>query len=241
LSTLLGKLLKVSNLDAFYGATQALWGVSFEVGEAEIVALIGGNGAGKTTTLRAISRLLKPRRGEVLFKDRPIHGLAPQDIVKLGIAHVPEGRRIFTDLTVLENLEMGAYTVASRAEIARRLERGFEIFPRLRERRTQAGGTLSGGEQQMLAMARALMQDPELLLLDEPSMGLSPLLVERVFEVIAAVNALGKTILLVEQNANMALRIAHRGFVLQTGRIALSGAAQDLLNDPMVRAAYLGE
>ena len=234
-------LLTVKDIDAFYGATQALWGISFEVGKAEIVALIGGNGAGKTTTLRAVSRLLKPRRGEVRFKDRPIQGLPPQEIVKLGIAHVPEGRRIFTQLTVLENLEMGAYTVASRGEIARRMDRNFELFPRLKERRAQAGGTLSGGEQQMLAMARALMQDPELLLLDEPSMGLSPLLVERVFEIIVTVNGLGKTVLLVEQNANMALKIAHRGFVLQTGRIAHSGPAKDLLSDPMVRKAYLGE
>ena len=234
-------LLEVRDVHTYYGKIHALKGVSFAVGKGEIVTLIGGNGAGKTTTLRTISSLLRPRSGEVYFKGKRLTGLPPHEIVKLGMAHVPEGRRIFPRLSVRENLEMGAFTVGDRDLIASRIERGFALFPRLRERQSQLGGTLSGGEQQMLAVARALMQDPEIILLDEPSMGLSPLFVETIFQIIDDLNKAGKTILLVEQNALMALGVAHRGYVLQTGRIILEDSAERLAANETVRKAYLGE
>jgi branched-chain amino acid transport system ATP-binding protein len=234
-------LLEVRDLHTWYGGIHALQGVGFEVHQGEIVTLIGGNGAGKTTTLASISRLLPIRAGEIRFEGASIAGLAPHEVVRRGIAHVPEGRRIFPDLTVLENLEMGAFILDSKPEIARRIEENFTLFPRLRERVRQLGGTLSGGEQQMLAVARALMQAPRILLLDEPSMGLSPLYVERIFDIVEAINKRGTTILLVEQNAHMALGIAHRAYVLQTGRVTMEGDAAHLLSDESIRAAYLGE
>lgn len=233
-------LLDVRDLHVFYGHVQALKGVSFHVKQGEIVALIGGNGAGKTTTLHTLSKLLAPRSGEIRLAGRPIDKMDADEIVRNGITHVPEGRRIFSRLTVRENLEMGAYLLTSKAEIARRIEASFELFPRLRERERQYGGTLSGGEQQMLAMARALMLDPRIILLDEPSMGLSPLFVEKIFEIIQSVNKSGKTVVLVEQNALMALDIAHRGYVLQSGRVVMEGDARRLAKDPTVQAAYLG-
>ncbi|WP_181699497.1 ABC transporter ATP-binding protein [Chthonobacter albigriseus] len=234
-------LLEVRDLQAYYGHIHALKGVSFKVEKGEIVTLIGGNGAGKTTTLATISRLLTSSTGDILFEGRSITGLEPHDVVNAGIAHVPEGRRIFSGLTILENLEMGAFALSDKAEIARRLEHGFTLFPRLKERVKQLGGTLSGGEQQMLAVARALMQNPRILLLDEPSMGLSPLFVERIFEIIEAINREGTTVLLVEQNAHMALGIAHRAYVLKNGEIAMEGDARHLLSDDAIREAYLGE
>ncbi|WP_448950920.1 ABC transporter ATP-binding protein [Labrys neptuniae] len=233
-------LLDVRDLHVFYGHVQALKGVSFHVKQGEIVALIGGNGAGKTTTLHTLSKLLAPRSGEIRLAGRPIDKMDADEIVRNGITHVPEGRRIFSRLTVRENLEMGAYLLTSKAEVARRIEASFELFPRLRERERQYGGTLSGGEQQMLAMARALMLDPHIILLDEPSMGLSPLFVEKIFEIIQSVNKSGKTVVLVEQNALMALDIAHRGYVLQSGRVVMEGDARRLAKDPTVQAAYLG-
>jgi len=233
-------MLTVRNIDAYYGRIRALSGVSLEVERGEIVTLIGANGAGKSSTLRCISGSLKPRTGEVLYKGSPIHRLGAEKVVALGIGHVSEGRKIFPRMTVEENLDIGAYLVRDRKLIQERKEAGFELFPVLRQRRAQKGGTLSGGEQQMLAIARALMQDPELLLLDEPSMGLAPLLVDLIFETIAKLNRSGKTILLVEQNARMALQIAHRAYVLQTGSIGLSGPSADLARDPAVQAAYLG-
>jgi branched-chain amino acid transport system ATP-binding protein len=215
--------------------------VDLEAGEGEIVTLIGANGAGKTTTLRAISGLIPPRAGRVVLDGRAITGLPPHRIVALGVSHAPEGRRIFTDLTVRENLALGAYVAHSRRVEAQRLERVLALFPRLRERIEQPGGTLSGGEQQMLAIGRALMASPRVLLLDEPSLGLAPILVQEIFREIARINREdGATILLVEQNAHMALSLAHRGYVLETGRIALHGEAKGLLSDPQVRGAYLG-
>jgi branched-chain amino acid transport system ATP-binding protein len=234
-------LLELRNVHAYYGQIHALKGISVQVHAGEIVTLIGGNGAGKTTTLRAVSSLLRPRGGDILFKGKRLNGLPPHEVVKLGMAHVPEGRRIFPRLSVRENLELGAYTVSSREKVAERIEKGFNLFPRLRERQAQLGGTLSGGEQQMLAVARALMQDPEIILLDEPSMGLSPLFVETIFQIIEDLNKAGKTILLVEQNALMALGVAHRGYVLQTGQIVLEDSAAALGANEMVRKAYLGE
>jgi branched-chain amino acid transport system ATP-binding protein len=233
-------LLEVRDLHVYYGAIHALQGISFAVGEGEIVTLIGANGAGKSTTLRAISGLLRARRGHIAFRGRDITSTAPERIVSLGIGQVPEGRKIFAPLTVRENLEMGAYTRRDAAEIARSLDRVFQSFPRLRERLHQLGGTLSGGEQQMLATARGLMSQPTLLLLDEPSMGLSPILVQEIFRIIQEINAQGTSILLVEQNALMALTIAHRAYVLETGRIVLEGSAQALREDPRIKAAYLG-
>jgi len=206
----------------------------------EIVTLIGANGAGKTTTLRTISGLVKPRQGQVLLEGRDITRLPPHEIAALGVGHVPEGRRIFPRLTVLENLEMGAYLVRDPKELQRRLQAVFELFPRLYERQDQPGGTLSGGEQQMLAIARALMMGPKIMLLDEPSMGLAPVLVETIFDVLRRLNEEGTTILLVEQNAHMALQVAHRGYVIETGRIVLEGPAAQLAQDPQVQAAYLG-
>ena len=233
-------MLKVESLDVAYGEIRALKGVGLEVGRGEIVTILGNNGAGKTTTLKTISGLLHPTAGTIMLEAEPLVGVPPHAIVSRGVAHVPEGRRIFNRLTVRENLTMGAY-LRSDAGIAADLERVFELFPRLAERITQVAGTLSGGEQQMLAIGRALMANPRLLLLDEPSMGLAPVLVEQIFDTIRDINHQGMTILLVEQNAAMALSIAHRGYVLETGSIALAGTAAELANNPEVRRAYLGE
>jgi branched-chain amino acid transport system ATP-binding protein len=226
---------------AGYGAIEVLKGVSLAVGAGEIVTLIGSNGAGKTTTLMCVCGVLRPRSGRILFDGRDLSGVPAHEIVRLGLAQSPEGRKIFPRLTVLENLEMGAFTRTDRAGARGDLERVFQLFPILAERRQQAGGTLSGGEQQMLAVGRALMAKPRLLLLDEPSLGLAPLIVKRIFEVIEELNRGGVTILLVEQNARMALKLAHRGYVMETGRITMSDRAAALLEDPRVRDAYLGE
>lgn len=234
-------LLEVENLQVYYGAIHALQGVSFGVEEGEIVTLIGANGAGKSTTLNTISGLLRPREGVIRFKGQEITKMQAHNIVRLGISQVPEGRKIFAPLTVQENLDMGAYTRTDAAEITKSRERVFASFPRLKERAAQLGGTLSGGEQQMLAMGRGLMSRPTLLLLDEPSMGLAPILVEEIFAIIQEINSQGTSILLVEQNANMALSIAHRGYVLETGSVVLSGSAQELRDNPQVKKAYLGE
>jgi branched-chain amino acid transport system ATP-binding protein len=233
-------LLEVEDLQVYYGAIHALQGISFGVNPGEIVTLIGANGAGKSTTLRTISGLLRARRGRIRFRGDDITMTPAERIVRLGIGQVPEGRKIFAPLTVQENLEMGAYTRSDPAEISASLERVFASFPRLKERLTQLGGTLSGGEQQMLAMARGLMSCPSLLLLDEPSMGLSPIMVEEIFRIIQTINAQGTSILLVEQNALMALQVAHRAYVLETGRIVLQGTAQELRESPKVKEAYLG-
>jgi branched-chain amino acid transport system ATP-binding protein len=233
-------LLEVKDLNVYYGAIHALQGIAFNVDEGEIVTLIGANGAGKSTTLKTLSGLLRPRTGTRRFDGKDMVSLAAEEIVTRGVVHVPEGRKIFAPLTVLENLQMGAYTRKDKAEIERSMQRVFTSFPRLRERLAQLGGTLSGGEQQMLAVARGLMARPRLLLLDEPSMGLAPILVEEIFEIIRQINRQGTTILLVEQNANMALQVANRGYVLETGRIALEGKAGDLLHNPQVIQAYLG-
>ena len=233
-------LLEVHDLNVYYGATHALQGISFTLNEGEIVTLIGANGAGKTTTLSTISGLLRPRRGYVRFKDQDITMMPAEQIVRQGISQVPEGRKIFAPLTVQENLEMGAFTRTDKAEIDRSLQRVFASFPRLKERLHQLGGTLSGGEQQMLATGRGMMSRPSLLLLDEPSMGLSPIMVEEIFKIIQEINSQGTSILLVEQNALMALAIAHRGYVLQTGEIVLSDTAENLKQNSMVQKAYLG-
>jgi branched-chain amino acid transport system ATP-binding protein len=233
-------MLEVRDLHVYYGEIHALKGVSFSVAEGEIVTLLGNNGAGKTTTLRALSGLLAPRTGDVRLDQTSLLSIAAHDIVRKGITHVPEGRRIFNRLTVTENLGMGAY-IRSDGGIGQDMERVFTVFPRLKERRVQVAGTLSGGEQQMLAIGRALMAKPRLLLLDEPSMGLAPVLVEQIFETVLTINKQGVTILLVEQNAAMALSIAGRGYVLETGRIALEGGAAELADNPEVRRAYLGE
>jgi branched-chain amino acid transport system ATP-binding protein len=232
-------LLAVESLDVRYGAIHALRGVSFEVNAGEIVTLIGSNGAGKSTLLRAISGLLRPSAGRILLRGVDVTRHAPEAIVALGCSHVPEGRRIFANLTVLENLQMGAWP--KRAGEAEGLERVFALFPRLRERLTQAGGTLSGGEQQMLAIGRALMAEPAVLLLDEPSLGLAPLLVRQIFAIVREINAQGTTVVLVEQNAHQALAIARRAYVLETGALAISGDAAELARDPRVRRAYLGD
>jgi branched-chain amino acid transport system ATP-binding protein len=233
-------LLEVNNLNVYYGAIHALQGISFNVEEGEIVTLIGANGAGKSTTLRTISGLLHPRNGNVKFKGEDITMKPAEQIVRLGISQVPEGRKIFAPLTVRENLEMGAYTRTDPAEIKQSMERVFASFPRLKERINQLGGTMSGGEQQMLATGRGLMSRPSLLLLDEPSMGLSPILVEEIFNIIKKINSEGTSILLVEQNALMALSIANRVYVLETGRIVLAGDAKEVAENPQVKAAYLG-
>lgn len=233
-------MLKVDNINVYYGAIHALKGISLEVPVGKIVTLIGGNGAGKSTTLRTISGLLKPKSGDIQLEGASIVGIPAQDIVKKGISQVPEGRRIFANMTVLENLELGAYTRKDTKNIKADLEQVFKRFPRLSERRSQSAGTLSGGEQQMLAMGRALMSRPRILLLDEPSMGLAPLLVKEIFEIIKEINQTGTTVLLVEQNANMALSIAHQAYVLETGRIALAGTATELAQSEAVRKAYLG-
>ncbi len=232
-------LLKVSNLNVYYGAIHAVKGVSFEVGEGEIVTLIGANGAGKSTALNTVAGLLRARSGVIELEGKSVAKVPTHKMVSRGVALCLEGRRIFQEMTVLENLEMGAYTRTAK-ETGEMLERMYETFPRLRERRSQAAGTLSGGEQQMVAMARALMSKPKLLMLDEPSMGLAPLLVQEIFDIIARLHDQGTTILLVEQNASMALSIAQRAYVLETGRVAMSGDANDLLHDPRVRRAYLG-
>ena len=234
-------LLRVSDLHVSYGGIQAVKGVSLEVYAGELVSLIGSNGAGKTTTMKAITGLLSASAGRIEMHAQPIHQLKPWDLVQRGLAMVPEGRGVFTRMTIIENLQMGAYSRPDAAEIAQDMERIFTTFPRLKERAHQLAGTLSGGEQQMLAMGRALMSRPNLLLLDEPSMGLSPLMVEKIFEVIQDVAAQGVTIVLVEQNASRALQIAQRAYVMESGVITLSGKASDLLHDPKVRAAYLGE
>lgn len=233
-------MLEVEGIQVYYGELRALKGVSLSVAKGEIVALLGNNGAGKTTTLKAISGLLQPRQGSIRFEEQRLDGLPPHKIAQMGVAHVPEGRKVFHRLTVLENLEIGAYARRDKA-VTEDLAQVFVLFPRLKERRRQIAGTLSGGEQQMLAIARALMAHPRLLLLDEPSMGLAPTLVEQIFETIQAINRRGTTILLVEQNATLALSIAHRGYVMETGRVVMHAEASVLLADENVRKAYLGE
>jgi branched-chain amino acid transport system ATP-binding protein len=234
-------LLEVKDLDVYYGAIRATQGITFGIDEGEIVTLIGANGAGKSTTLKTISGLLRPRSGRVLFREKDITTSSPHAIVGMGISHVPEGRKPFATMSVLENLRLGAYVRSDKTEIASSLEDVFRRFPRLRERLTQPAGTLSGGEQQMLAMARGLMSRPSVLLLDEPSMGLSPILVRQIFDIIQEINKSGTTILLVEQNANMALSIATRAYVLETGRVVMEGPAVELRGDSRIRAAYLGD
>jgi branched-chain amino acid transport system ATP-binding protein len=233
-------LLRLQGVHSYYGNIHALQGIDIDVREGEIVTLLGTNGAGKTTTLRTISGLMHPREGRVELQGTDVSSVAAHKLVELGVGHSPEGRRIFSRLTVLENLQMGGYT-RSQAEIKEDTERVYALFPRLRERATQKGGTLSGGEQQMLAIARALMTRPKVLLLDEPSLGLSPLLVQQIFAIIQDINAQGMTILLVEQNALQALSIANRGYVLQSGRVVLSGTSDELSRNETVRKAYLGE
>jgi len=234
-------LLTIENLEVFYGVINAIKGISFEVNEGEIIALIGANGAGKTTVLNTITGLVPAKSGSIKFEDKDLLKTPAHKIVSMGIAHVPEGRRIFQQLTVFENLKLGAYTRKDKKEIADTLELVYERFPRLKERRTQIAGTLSGGEQQMLAMGRALMSHPKIILMDEPSMGLSPLYVTEIFDIIRSVNESGTTVLLVEQNAKKALSIANRAYVLETGKIVLSGDAHELMNNDSVKKAYLGE
>ncbi len=233
-------ILNVENIHTYYGNIHALKGISIKIDKGEIVTLIGGNGAGKTTTLRTISGLLKPREGQISLNGEDLLKYQAHEIVSKGVSMVPEGRGVFARLTVLENLEMGAYSRTSKEELTLNLDRVFALFPRLKERRTQVAGTLSGGEQQMLATGRALMANPTVLLMDEPSMGLAPVLVELIFDTIQQINKEGTTILLVEQNALMALTIAHRGYVLQTGEIVISDTAENLKNNPTVQKAYLG-
>ncbi len=235
-------MLTISNLHVHYGAIRALGGVSLEVNQGEIVTMIGANGAGKSTTIRAVSGFVRPTQGEIAFEGKPIHTMPPHEIVILGIGQAPEGRRVFSNMTVRENLELGAYTRHKlKAENKSDMERVFTLFPRLLERENQSAGTLSGGEQQMLAIGRALMARPRLLLLDEPSLGLAPFLVKSIFEIIKEINREGVTILLVEQNANQALKIANRGYVLESGNVVLADTAANLLKNDEVRKAYLGE
>ncbi len=233
-------LLRVENLAVSYGAIKALHGINLTIEEGEIVSLLGANGAGKSTTLRAISRMLPLQGGDIFYRDQSVKNIPAHQLVAMGIGHVPEGRGIFPNLTVQENLALAAWTQKNKQRLAASYEKVFALFPRLEERRPQLGGTLSGGEQQMLAVGRALMTDCRLMLLDEPSMGLSPLLVKEVFRALQAINAQGMTILLVEQNAHMALKIAHRGYVLENGRMVLEGPAAELAKDPRVKEAYLG-
>jgi len=234
-------MLEIKDLEVCYGVIKAIKGVSFEVNQGEVIALVGANGAGKTTILHAISGLIPARKGSILFEGQELTKILPHKIVSMGMAHVPEGRRIFQQLSVLENLKLGAYTRKNKEEIAGSLKKVYERFPRLEERKSQIAGTLSGGEQQMLAMGRALMSNPRIILLDEPSMGLSPLLVSSIFDIIKVISEGGTTVLLVEQNAKKALSIADRAYVLETGNIILSGKASDLINNEQVKKAYLGE
>ena len=234
-------MLEVKDLEVYYGMIQAIKGVYFEVNQGEVIALIGANGAGKTTILHTVTGLLAPKKGSVLFEGKDMTKIPAHKIVSLGMAHVPEGRRVFADLSVYENLKMGAYTRKDKEEIEKSLDRVYERFPRLKERKNQLAGTLSGGEQQMLAMGRALMSQPKIILMDEPSMGLSPILVNEIFDIIQEVSKSGTTVLLVEQNAKKALSIADRAYVLETGKIVLDGKAEALLNDDSIKKAYLGE
>ena len=234
-------LLEIKDLEVNYGVIKAIKGVSVDVNEGEIIALIGANGAGKTTILHTITGLIQAKKGSIVFDGKELTKTPPHKIVSMGMAHVPEGRRIFQQLSVLENLKLGAYTRKDKSEIASTLKMVYERFPRLEERKNQVAGTLSGGEQQMLAMGRALMSKPRIILMDEPSMGLSPLLVSEIFDIIKVINESGTTVLLVEQNAKKALSIADRAYVLETGNITLSGDAKDLINDESVKKAYLGE
>ena len=234
-------MLEVKDLEVYYGVIQAIKGVSFEVNQGEVIALIGANGAGKTTILHTITGLLSPKKGQVLFEGKDITKVPAHKIVSMGMAHVPEGRRVFAELSVYENLKMGAYTRKDKGEIEEGLANVYKRFPRLEERKNQMAGTLSGGEQQMLAMGRALMSKPKIILMDEPSMGLSPILVNEIFDIIQAVSESGTTVLLVEQNAKKALSIADRAYVLETGNIVLEGNAKDLLEDDSIKKAYLGE
>jgi branched-chain amino acid transport system ATP-binding protein len=234
-------LLKVSNLKVAYGGIQAVKGIDFEVKEGELVTLIGANGAGKTTTLKAITGLLKPADGKVEYNGEDITGMSSWDLLARGLVMVPEGRGVFARMTIVENLQMGAFLRNDKEGIQADIDRMFDIFPRLKERAHQLAGTMSGGEQQMLAMGRALMGQPKLLFLDEPSMGLSPIMVDKIFEVIRSVSGKGMTVLLIEQNARLALKAAHRGYVMDSGLISMTGNAKDMLEDPKVRAAYLGE
>lgn len=233
-------MLKLEDVNAYYGAVHVLKGINIEIAEGEIVVLIGANGAGKTTTLKTISGILKPKTGKITFEGKELNSFTAPDIVRLGISHVPEGRRIFPDMSVMENLEMGAYTRKEKSGLKNDYNNIFSRFPILHERKNQLAGTLSGGEQQMLAIGRALMSRPKLLLLDEPSMGLSPLLVKEIFSIIKNINEAGTTILLVEQNANMALQCANRAYIIRTGNIEIEGTANDLLNDERIKKAYLG-
>ncbi len=232
-------MLKVENIDVYYGAIHAIHNISFEVNEGEVVTLIGANGAGKSTTLKTISGILAPKNGKITFKEQDLKAKPPYIVTRMGLSHVPEGRRIFQELTVEENLEMGGF-IAPKEELEPRMEDVFEKFPRLKERRNQVAGTLSGGEQQMLAIGRALMSKPALIMLDEPSMGLAPILVQQIFDIIKELNKAGVTILLVEQNANMALSVADRGYVLESGKIVLSGTGEELMESEAVKKAYLG-
>ncbi|RKJ51989.1 ABC transporter ATP-binding protein [bacterium 1XD42-54] len=234
-------MLEVKDLEVYYGMIQAIRGISFEVNEGEIVSLIGANGAGKTTILHTITGLLSPKKGSVLFEGKEITKIPAHKIVSLGMAHVPEGRRVFAQLSVYQNLKMGAYTRKDKDELEKTLETVYKRFPRLEERKNQLAGTLSGGEQQMLAMGRALMSHPRIILMDEPSMGLSPILVNEIFDIIQSVSASGTTVLLVEQNAKKALSIADRAYVLETGNIVMTGDAKELMNDDSIKKAYLGE
>ena len=234
-------MLEVKDLEVYYGMIQAIKGVSFHVDQGEVIALIGANGAGKTTILHTVTGLLSPKKGSVVFEGQEVTKIPAHKIVSLGMAHVPEGRRVFAELSVYENLKMGAYTRKDKSEIEENLQKIYERFPRLKERKNQMAGTLSGGEQQMLAMGRALMSQPKIILMDEPSMGLSPILVNEIFDIIQEVSKSGRTVLLVEQNAKKALSIADRAYVLETGRIALEGRAEDLLRDDSIKKAYLGE
>ncbi|HJA67325.1 ABC transporter ATP-binding protein [Lachnoclostridium sp. An169] len=234
-------MLEVRDLEVYYGVIQAIKGVSFHVDQGEVIALIGANGAGKTTILHTVTGLLSPKKGSIMFEGKDITKVPAHKIVSMGMAHVPEGRRVFSELSVYENLKMGAYTRKDRNEIEESLKNVYERFPRLEERKNQMAGTLSGGEQQMLAMGRALMSKPKIILMDEPSMGLSPILVNEIFDIIQAVSKSGTTVLLVEQNAKKALSIADRAYVLETGNIVLEGKAKDLLEDDSIKKAYLGE
>jgi branched-chain amino acid transport system ATP-binding protein len=234
-------MLKITDLQVYYGVIQAIKGISFEVNQGEVIALIGANGAGKTTILQTVTGLIRSKAGTIEFEGQDITKMPGHKIVSLGMAHVPEGRRVFADLTVLENLKIGAYTRTDKQEIADTLDKIYKRFPRLEERKSQLAGTLSGGEQQMLAMGRALMSQPKIILMDEPSMGLSPLFVSEIFDIIREISSTGTTVLLVEQNAKKALSIADRAYVLETGNIVLEGKASDLMNDDSVKKAYLGE